>query len=152
MLPVYLIRYQNKSHFCNKQTKKMNILLKTLRHFVRPRILVSLQQSTTNDAIKCEHLMSIMLSIGKFDSEKQVQILDLSRQVDSMRIRFRSRKYGHGAEFNFKKLQRPGIDLVVRDLACHVISLNAGCLWVTPSAIPGLHRCAEVAFLNSEFF
>ena len=34
---------------------------------------------------------------------------------------------------------RPGIDLVVRDLACHVISLNAGCLWVTPSAIPGLH-------------
>ena len=50
----------------------MNILLKTLRHFVRPRILVSLQQSTTNDAIKCEHFMSIMLSIGKFDSEKQV--------------------------------------------------------------------------------
>ena len=30
-------------------------------------------------------------------------------------------------------------DLVVRDLACHVISLNAGCLWVTSSAIPGLH-------------
>ena len=29
--------------------------------------------------------------------------------------------------------------MVVRDLACHVISLNAGCLWVTPSAIPGLH-------------
>ena len=35
---------------------------------------------------------------------------------------------------------RPGMDFVVRDLACHVISLNAGCLWVTPSAIPGLHR------------
>ena len=32
-----------------------------------------------------------------------------------------------------------GVDLVVRDLACHVISLNSGCLWVTPSAIPGLH-------------
>ena len=31
------------------------------------------------------------------------------------------------------------MDLVVRDLACHVISLNAGRLWVTPSAIPGLH-------------
>ena len=29
--------------------------------------------------------------------------------------------------------------MVVRDLACHVIGLNAGCLWVTPSAIPGLH-------------
>ena len=29
--------------------------------------------------------------------------------------------------------------MVVHDLACHVISLNAGCLWVTPSAIPGLH-------------
>ena len=35
---------------------------------------------------------------------------------------------------------RPGIDLVVRDLACHVISLNAGCLWVTVRAIPGLHN------------
>ena len=34
----------------------------------------------------------------------------------------------------------PGIDLVVCDLTCHVISLNAGCLWVTPSAIPGLHQ------------
>ena len=37
-------------------------------------------------------------------------------------------------------LKRRGIDLVVRDLACHLISLNAGCLWVTPSAIPGLHN------------
>ena len=33
--------------------------------------------------------------------------------------------------------------MVVRDLACHVISLNAGCLWVTPSAIPGLHGRIE---------
>ena len=38
-------------------------------------------------------------------------------------------------------IQRQGIDLVVLDLACHVIGLNAGCLWVTPSAIPALHKC-----------
>ena len=36
-------------------------------------------------------------------------------------------------------IQRQGIELVVLDLACHVIGLNAGCLWVTSSAIPGLH-------------
>ena len=37
-----------------------------------------------------------------------------------------------------------GIDLEARDLACHAISLNAGCLWVTPSAIPGLHYYGKV--------
>ena len=33
---------------------------------------------------------------------------------------------------------------IVRDLACHVIGLNAGCLWVTPSAIPGLHSMTSL--------
>ena len=52
--------------------------------------------------------------------------------------------------FAFSKrtlLQRPGIDLVVRDLACHVISLNAGCLWVTPITVTDLaNSCVTPLF------
>ena len=33
-------------------------------------------------------------------------------------------------------------DRLVRGLARHLTGLNAGCLWVTPSAIPSLHHCA----------
>ena len=42
--------------------------------------------------------------------------------------------------------------MVVCDLACHVISLNAGCLWVIPSAIPSLHsdQIILLKYLTSE--
>ena len=42
--------------------------------------------------------------------------------------------------------------MVVRDLAYHLISLNAFCLWVIPSAIPSLHsdQIILLKYLTSE--
>ena len=51
--------------------------------------------------------------------------------------------------FHLQIRQRPGIELVVRDLAYHVIGLKTQCLWVTLTAIPGLHWALCINFFQN---